>query len=178
MNAPVRIAPTPIAAVPDARDRALLEAIAAGLPLEVRPYAAIGARLGLSEAEVIAGLERLLEDGTVKRLGLVVHHRALGYVANAMVVWDVPDTDVDAVAARLVGSGAVSLCYRRPRRPPAWPYNLFCMLHGRDRGEVSTRLAVLVADCGLADLPRAVLFSGRCHTQRGANYARRDGEGA
>ena len=27
----------------------------------------------------------------------------------------------------------VTLCYRRPRRPPRWPYNLFCMIHGRDR---------------------------------------------
>lgn len=175
MNA--RLQP-PEAARPSAagnRDLEVLAAVAPGLPVVARPYAAVGARLGLTEREVIGALARLLDAGVVKRLGLVVHHRALGYAANAMVVWDLPDAGIDAVAARLVGTGEVSLCYRRPRRPPAWPYNLYCMLHGRDRGEVLGRLAALVAACNLADVPHEVLFSGRCHVQRGADYARRPG---
>ena len=70
-------------------DRRLIAAIQDGLPLAPRPYAAIGERIGIREAEVIAGLRRLIDDGVIKRFGVIVRHRALGYRANAMVVWDV-----------------------------------------------------------------------------------------
>ena len=55
----------------------------------------------------------------------------------------------------------VTLCYRRPRRPPVWPYNLFCMIHGRDRGTVEALVDQASAAAGLEEVPRAVLFSRR-----------------
>jgi DNA-binding Lrp family transcriptional regulator len=160
----------PASAECDPRDRALLRALADGLPLSARPYAEVGAGLGMSECEVRTRLQRLLASGIVKRFGLVVHHRALGYRANAMVVWDVPDADVDATATVLAGSPGVTLCYRRPRRGPDWPYNLFCMIHGRDRAAVLARIAAIASHAALAHAPRAVLFSRRCFKQRGATY--------
>jgi len=66
------------------------------LPLAARPYAAIADQLGVDETEVIARLQNLQEQGIIKRMGIVVRHRALGYRANAMVVWDVPDDQVAA----------------------------------------------------------------------------------
>ncbi len=68
---------------------------------------------------MIAALRRLLADGVIKRLGVVVRHRELGYRANAMVVWDVPDERVDEVGRTLAALPFVTLCYRRPRRLPA-----------------------------------------------------------
>jgi DNA-binding Lrp family transcriptional regulator len=152
-------------------DRRLVAAIQDGLPLAARPFAEVGARCGLTEAEVVAGLERLRAAGVVKRFGIVVRHHELGYNANAMVVWDVPDERVDEVGRRLGEADCVTLCYRRPRRPPEWPYNLFCMIHGRRRETVLAQLDRLTRDLGLGDLPRAVLFSGRRFKQRGARYA-------
>jgi len=64
----------------------------------------------------------------------------------------------------------VTLCYRRPRRLPDWPYNLFTMIHGRDRDEVLANIDRLVRECGLEDIPRDVLFSRRRFKQRGAIY--------
>lgn len=151
-------------------DRALLEALARGLPLVSRPYAALGQPLGLDEEQVIAGIEALLDAGLVKRLGVVVRHRELGYRANAMVVWDVPDVTVADVGRRMAAVPFVTLCYRRPRRPPEWPYNLFCMIHGRERSAVEAQVEGLAAALDLAEVPRAVLFSGRCFKQRGARY--------
>lgn len=155
---------------PDAADRRLLAAIEGGLPLVSQPYAAIGAGIGLAEAEVIARLRRLQEAGTIKRLGLVVRHHELGYRSNAMVVWDVADDRVDSVGAALAKIDFVTLCYRRPRRPPDWPYNLFCMIHGRDRDAVVQQIGALRAVDGLAGAPNAVLFSRRRFKQRGAVY--------
>lgn len=151
-------------------DRALVAAVARGLPLVARPYAALGAELEMTEGEVLERLRRLLGTGVIKRLGVVVRHRELGYLANAMVVWDVPDERVGVAGARLGALDCVTLCYRRPRRPPVWPYNLFCMVHGRDRRVVLAQIEQATAVAGLQGLPRAVLFSRRRFKQRGARY--------
>jgi DNA-binding Lrp family transcriptional regulator len=152
------------------RDQHLLAAIQEGLPLVSRPYAEIGQQVGLGESEVIERLGRWIEAGIIKRLGVVVRHRKLGYRANAMVVFDVPDEQVGDIGRRLAAFACVTLCYRRPRRGEAWPYNLFCMIHGRDRATVEAQVEALTAACGLEGIPRAVLFSRRCFKQRGAVY--------
>ncbi len=151
-------------------DRALLAAVAEGLPLVKHPYAAIGERLGLSEAAVLAGLSRLAADGVISRLGIVVRHHELGWRANAMTVWDVPDERVPAAGACLRELPFVTLCYRRPRHPPGWPYNLFCMIHGRDRDTVLAQVETATCEAGLDGLARDVLFSLRRFKQRGARY--------
>jgi DNA-binding Lrp family transcriptional regulator len=151
-------------------DRRILAAIEDGLPITPRPYLAVAQRLGLAEAEVIARLRTMLEGGVIKRLGLIVRHHELGYRANAMVVWDVPDGEIDDVAGLMAKLPFVTLCYRRERRPPAWPYNLFCMIHGRDRETVRRQIDQIKTELDLARVPSAVLFSSRRFKQRGARY--------
>lgn len=151
-------------------DKALLCALGDGLPLVPRPYAVIGERLGLSEGEVIERTRALLDVGALKRLGVVVRHRELGYTANAMVVWDVPDDRVQEAGQRLAALPWVTLCYRRPRRLPDWPYNLFCMIHGRDRAVVERQVAEAAEAVNLDDVRRATLFSRRRFKQSGARY--------
>ena len=155
---------------PDDVDRRLIGAIQGGLPLVSRPYAAVGEQIGLEEREVIERLQRLLDGGVIKRLGVVVRHHELGYRANAMVVWDVPDTRVAELGRCLGQFDFVTLCYRRPRRRPHWPYNLFCMIHGRDRGAVLEKVEYLVETCDLRGIHHEVLFSRRRFKQRGAIY--------
>ncbi len=157
----------------DDTDRRLLAAIEDGLPLAPRPYAAVAQRLGLGEADVLTRLRRLRADGIVSRFGVIVRHHELGYRANAMAVWDLPDGQVDDVGRRLAGHDFVTLCYRRPRRLPLWPYNLFCMVHGRDRDTVREQIARLNAEHGLDTHPHDVLFSRRRFKQRGARYSMR-----
>jgi len=151
-------------------DRRLVAAIQGGLPLVSHPYAAIGAQLGMSETAVLARLSTLQSAGLIKRMGVVVKHRALGYRANAMVVWDIPDAEVARVGELLAGEACVTLCYQRPRRAPAWPYNLFCMIHGRERDSVLRRLEQIIQHHELGHLAHEVLFSGRSFKQRGARY--------
>jgi len=157
--------------VVDEADRRLLAAIQHGLPLSSRPYAEIGARLGLSEQQVIARLQWLKEAGVIRRFGVVVRHHELGYASNAMVVWDVPDEQATELGRCLAGFDFITLCYRRPRRLPQWRFNLYCMIHGKSREEVMAHLEWMVNHCGLQTLPHAVLFSRRRFKQRGAVYA-------
>jgi DNA-binding Lrp family transcriptional regulator len=160
----------PRATVPPS-DRPLMAAIERGIPLVPEPFEAIGRAAGMSETAVRATLERWLASGAARRFGVVVRHRSLGFAANAMVVWDVPDAEADEAGARLARAHGVTLAYRRARRLPEWPYNLFCMLHGRDREAVRARIGELRQEAGLAAMPHEILFSRRCFKQRGAWYA-------
>ena len=152
-------------------DRRLLASIEDGLAIVPRPYLEVARRLGRSEAEVIADLTRLVGDGVIKRFGLVVRHHELGFRANAMVVWDVPDTEVDALGATFAAEPFVTLSYRRPRRLPDWPYNLFCMIHGRERAGVLEQAATLERLAEGRHRAKAVLFSRRRFKQRGARLS-------
>lgn len=153
----------------DDRHAALLAEVQGGLPLVRSPYAELGRRVGLSEKEVIELLSAWLREGVIKRMGVIVRHRSLGYDANAMVVWDVPDDRVSDAGRRMSAFEFVTLCYRRPRRQH-WPYNLFCMIHGKERETVMAQTELLAQGCGLSDVRREVLFSRRCFKQRGACY--------
>jgi len=150
--------------------RRLVARLAEGLPLVETPFATLGAAVGLSESGVIETLRAWLAIGVVRRFGTVLRHRPLGFDANAMVVWDLPDAEVRAAGLRASRLAQVTLCYRRARRRPAWPFNLYCMLHGRARDEVEAAIEVVAREAGLAGYPRQVLFSRRCFMQRGARY--------
>lgn len=155
---------------PDAIDRQLLVLIQQGLPLESRPYAKIAAQLNMTESEVVARVRRLKQVGIIKRMGVIVKHRKLGYRANAMIVWDVPDHEVAVVGKKISQYSFVTLCYQRPRHGKVWPYNLFCMIHGKNRETVLQQLQMLSDQCQLQHYNRDVLFSRRCFKQNGAIY--------
>ena len=154
----------------NAQDRRLVALIQGCLPLSSRPYAELGKQLDMPEETVIQRIRAMQEDGVIKRMGIVVRHHELGYTANAMVVWDVPDDQTRRVGKALGRHACVTLCYQRPRRLPEWPYNLFCMIHGKDRERVLNYLDSLVESEALQDVPHEVLFSGERFKQRGARY--------
>ena len=156
-------APTPLGAA----DRPLAALAEQGLPLVEQPFDAWAARLGQPLEQVLARLRLWLDARTLSRFGVVVRHHELGYIANAMTVFDVPEAEVDACGEALAQVPGVTLAYRR-QRAPGWPFNLYCMVHGRDRASVRQTVAQAVAQAGLRDKPQATLFSLRRFKQTGA----------
>jgi len=152
---------------PDAVEKNLIAALQGGLELVARPFARLGTRIGMSEGEVLTRVGGWIAEGLIKRFGVVVRHHELGYRANAMVVFDVPDNEVDRIGDRLAAEAGVTLCYRRSRSLPHWPYNLYCMVHGRSREEVQPVIEQLSR---LAGLRAQALFSTRRFKQCGARY--------
>lgn len=152
-------------------DRVLIRAVEHGLPIVSRPYEAIARQLDTTEAVILSRLQRLIDSGAIKRYGVVVRHRELGYRANGMVVWDVPDDRISELGLCIGKFPCVTLSYRRPRRLPDWPYNLFTMVHGRDREQVEQKVQEIVASCGLQEFSHTILFSTRRFKQRGASYS-------
>lgn len=148
-------------------DRSLISALQPGLSLVSRPFAQLAEQIGMSESAVMERLAKWLDEGCIKRFGVVVRHHELGFRANAMVVFDVPDAVVDSVGQRLALEAGVTLCYRRQRHLPHWHHNLFCMVHGRSRAEVEPIIQRL---CRVAGYPCTALFSLRRFKQCGAKY--------
>ena len=140
-------------------DRQLIAATQGGLPLVPRPYDAVGERLGVSGQQVRERLAQMLESGLIRRIGAVPNHYRLGFTANGMSVWDVNDALVDQLGERIGQLPGVSHCYRRPRRLPTWPYNLFAMLHGRTRAEVEQQAVQLQELLGSACRGHDILYS-------------------
>ena len=145
----------------DQIDRALIVATQAGLPLVLRPYAQIAEQLGITEAAVMARLQGLLESGMIRRIGAVPNHYAIGWTANGMTVWDVADERVDELGALVGALPFVTHCYRRPRALPAWPYNLFAMVHGSSRDECSSKAEEIRVLLGAACRANDILYSTR-----------------
>ncbi|QLD90846.1 Lrp/AsnC family transcriptional regulator [Natronomonas salina] len=163
-----RIAETAAADL-SALDRRLLLEIQGGFPLSETPYRDVAEAVEAPVDDVLAAVERLREQGCIKRIGCVVNHVVTGFDANCMVVWDVPDDELDA---RGEGAGElpfVTLCYHRPRRPEqGWPYNLFTMIHGRDPAAVDEKIDELASDHLPFDHER--LYSTGTLKQTGARY--------
>ncbi|KAB2936148.1 MAG: Lrp/AsnC family transcriptional regulator [Candidatus Contendobacter sp.] len=141
--------------------RPLILATQAGLPLTPQPYRAIAAQLNSDAEAVMAGLQALLDAGAIRRIGVVPNHYRLGYAANGMTVWDVADEVVDELGERVGALEFVTHCYRRPRRLPDWPYNLFAMAHGASRDEVAAKADRIAEILGDACRARDILYSTR-----------------
>ncbi len=151
-----------------AGDRRILQALTSGLPLCRHPFAAMAEALGRPETEVLARIEALEQAGIIGRLGVIVRHRALGWRANAMVVWDIAPERIGATGPTLAAHPGVTLCYERRPAGALWPYRLYSMIHARSRPEAMEVLSAATALPELHDVPHRVLFSLRCFKQTGA----------
>ena len=150
-------------------DRPLLDALSQGLDLTPRPFASLADRLGQTETTIIARIADLVAAGILTRLGVIVRHRSLGFTANAMVVWDVADTD--AAGPALAALPGVTLAYERRPVAGVWPWRLFCMIHARSRPEALAVLDQARALPALAKADHRILFSTRCLKQSGARLS-------
>jgi DNA-binding Lrp family transcriptional regulator len=150
-------------------EKRLLVEIQRGFPLTATPYRDVAEAIDASVEDVLEAVERLLADGCIKRIGCVVNHVVTGFDANCMVVWDVPDEELDARGEAVGTLPYVTLCYHRPRRPEQdWHYNLFTMVHGREADAVDAKVDELASEHLPFEHER--LYSTETLKQTGARY--------
>jgi len=152
---------SPLRAGMDDVDRDIIVATQNGMPLTTRPYHRVADELGLEPAEVMRRMQHMIETGVIRRIAVVPNHYALGYAANGMSVWDVPDDQVRALGALVGALEFVSHCYHRPRHLPDWSYNLFAMVHGRSKAEVEEKVGCIAELLGVHDHGHDILYSSR-----------------
>lgn len=151
-----------------AQDGALAAKLATGLALVPFPFAELAVRAGTTEGAVIRSIGNWVQTGVISRLGVIVRHHELGYTSNAMVAFDIADALATQAGRHIAAQPGVTLCARRARSRPEWPYNVYCMIHGRNDESVIARIESLREQCVLDDWPIAVLFSTRRFKQQAA----------
>jgi DNA-binding Lrp family transcriptional regulator len=167
VSGPPDVSPTNLSA----QEAAMAACLATGLALVPFPFAELAVRAGTTEGAAIRCIGNWVQTGVISRLGVIVRHHELGYTSNAMVAFDIADELAAQAGRRIAAQSGVSLCARRTRSRPEWPYNVYCMLHGRDDESVIARIESLREQCGLGDWPFAVLFSTRRFKQQAAIIA-------
>ncbi|MDV7341286.1 AsnC family transcriptional regulator [Terasakiella sp. A23] len=155
----------------DETDRKIIKATQEGLPLVAAPYDAVGEEVGLTGEEVRTRMNAMLEAGAIRRIGAVPNHYALGYTANGMSTWDVPDEKVKEIGEKIGALDFVSHCYERPRHQGIWNYNLFAMVHGKDKETCHARVQIIADMLGEDDRGHEVLFSSRILKKTGLRIA-------
>ncbi len=136
----------------------LLSVLERPFPIVGELWEEIARRSGLDEATVVASITRWKELGVIRRIAGVLRHRRLGYTANGMSCYAVPEGRIDDAGKRAAEHEFVSHCYHR-NGDGKWPYPLFAMIHARDRDECLRRAGTIAAEVG-ADA-HEVLFSVR-----------------
>jgi len=135
----------------DELDKKILMDLQDDFPLTKRPFKSIADRLGVAEEEVIDRIKRLKEQGIVRRLSASIRHRELGITANAMVVLKVPEDKVEEIGKKLASLKEVTHCYERRIIPGKWEYNLFFVVHCREREECDKLVKKICESMGIKE---------------------------
>ena len=157
----------------DEVDRQIIEATQGGLPLVSQPYKVIAEEIGIGADDLMQRMQRMLDSGIIRRIGLVPNHYTLGYKANGMTVWDLPDEKIAELGELIGGLDYVSHCYQRPRHLPLWNYNLFAMVHGRDRSEVTKKVEKIARLLGDNERGHEILYSSKILKKTGLRIGQR-----
>lgn len=127
----------------DSIDRAIVDTLQGGFPLDERPFATAAAALGIGEDELIARIDRLLADGTLTRFGPLFDAVRLGgsFTLAAMAV---PPTRFEAIAAAVNAFPEVAHNYAREHA-----LNMWFVLATERPGEIEATVARIEATTGL-----------------------------
>ncbi len=139
-------------------DKRLLAILQETLPLLPEPWKAIAPVLGCTEAKLIASIELLKELGVIRRISAVLRHRRVGFDANGMACFNLPEERIEAAGEAAAQFAEVSHCYQR-RTYPRWPYPLYAMVHARSKPECDARIREIAERIGCTDV--LVLYSSR-----------------
>lgn len=109
-------------------EKAIIRRLQEEIPLVPEPYKLIADELGISEQQLIESIKTLRDKKVLRRIAGILHHRTVGFKANAMVVWSVPSEKVKEVTDVMISLPQVSHCYER-KTNANWPYNIYTMIH-------------------------------------------------
>ena len=109
------------------------------------PFAKIIKEIDIDYDTFFKILLELQEAGVMRRFASILNHRKAGFNANAMVVWDVDESNGEEIGANAAAFSAVSHCYLRPKYDN-WPFNLFTMVHGKTTEETNGIIAEMAQE--------------------------------
>ncbi len=131
-----------------AKHYALIREIQKDIQIKKEPFKESIERLNLDYEEFFSLIDELKSAGVMRRFATILNHRKAGFSANAMSVWDVPESEAEAIGKKLAEFSAVSHCYLRPKYP-SWPYNLFAMVHSTSKEACDSLIDEMAREVGV-----------------------------
>lgn len=118
----------------DNLDKKIIAVMQGEFPIVAEPYKELAAKVGISEQELLARLSTYRQSGQLRKMGAVLRHREVGYAANALCAWIVPESRLSEIGSLMSSYRVITHCYSRISQPE-WPYNFYTMLHAHTREE-------------------------------------------
>lgn len=140
----------------DELDKKIISIMQDDFPIVAEPYLEIANQLGISEEELLERLKGYKKSGKIRKMGAVLKHREVGYKANALCAWLVPEEKIQEIGELFSKSTVVTHCYARSTQP-GWSYNFYTMLHASTREECKVIAEELANQAGLTEY--IMLFS-------------------
>jgi DNA-binding Lrp family transcriptional regulator len=150
------------------KDKAVIRELQEDLDIVPRPFDDMAQRLRMSVEEFLTKAQEFQRTGVMRRFGAVLRHHRVGFRANGMGCWVVSLERIEEVGSIAASFSAVSHCYQRPAYPPDWPYNLFTMIHGKNKEEVEGVAAAIAERTGIEDY--VILYSTKEYKKERVKY--------
>ena len=143
---------------PTEQDKDFIRELQKDMEIIDEPFVKAANNLGLTENELFEKMKHYEDNGVMRRFAAILRHRQVGFTANGMIVWKVPEDRISEVGEKLGSFPQVSHCYERPTYSD-WPYNVFSMIHCKTQDEAND-MAKTIQDLINVDDYR-ILFSTR-----------------
>ena len=119
---------------PTEQDKDFIRELQKNMEIIDEPFVKAANNLGITEDELFAKMKHYESIGVLRRFAAILRHRQVGFTANGMIVWKVPEGRITSVGETLGSFPQVSHCYERPTYDD-WPYNVFSMIHCKTHDE-------------------------------------------
>ncbi len=143
---------------PTEQDKDFIRELQKDMDIIDEPFVKAATNLGITEDELFAKMKYYESIGVLRRFAAILRHRQVGFTANGMIVWKVPENRITSVGETLGSFPQVSHCYERPTYDD-WPYNVFSMIHCKTHTEANDVAKIIQNQIDVDEYK--ILFSSR-----------------
>jgi len=122
--------------IPTEQDKNFIRELQKDMEIIDEPFIKAAKNLGVTEEELFEKMKYYETIGVLRRFAAILRHRKVGFTANGMIVWKVPQDRIKSVGETLGSFPQISHCYERPTYED-WPYNVFSMIHCKTHDEAN-----------------------------------------
>ena len=143
---------------PTEEDKDFIRELQKDMSIIDEPFVKAANNLGITEDNLFSKMKHYESIGVMRRFAAILRHRQVGFTANGMIVWKVPEDRIAEVGEKLGSFPQISHCYQRPTYPD-WPYNVFSMIHCKTQDEANDMAKTIQDQIHVDDF--RILFSSR-----------------
>ena len=143
---------------PTEEDKNFIRELQKDMEITDEPFVTCAKNLGITEDALFEKMKYYESIGVMRRFAAILRHRQVGFTANGMIVWKVPNDRILDVGQTLGSFPQVSHCYERPTYSD-WPYNVFSMIHCKTQEEAHEMASTIQKQIHVDDYK--ILFSSR-----------------